>query len=106
LNLPLQRDTYWRIDARLIATRRNIAYAKSKGINSETCFTRLNSLDFPKSFPPGAFHLFYENIIPNLFNHMRGCFFLPLPQPKGKDSNEKVPLKKLPNLSKQEILIV
>ncbi len=96
LNLPLQRDTYWRIDARLIATRRNVAYAKSKGINGETCFTWLNSLDFPRSFPPGAFHLFYENIIPNLFNHMRGRFFLPLPQPKGKDGNEKVPPKKPP----------
>ena len=27
---------------------------------------------------------------------MRGRFFLPLPQPKGKDGNEKVPPKKLP----------
>ncbi|KAL7270371.1 hypothetical protein RUND412_006929 [Rhizina undulata] len=45
------------------------------GIKGISILTRLEAIDFPRSFPPDCMHLFFENIVPDLFKIYRGNFF-------------------------------
>lgn len=68
--------------------------AKKQGIKRVPVLARLRSIDLPRSFPIDAMHLFYENVIPNLFNHFRGRFFwriggiVPGEGPAAEDTDE------------------
>lgn len=73
--MPLRCDNDWREDATHITTTIDTTWADELGFNGTCEFMRLQSIDFPRSFGIDPMHLFYENLIPNLFNHMRGKFF-------------------------------
>ncbi|KAA8910745.1 hypothetical protein FN846DRAFT_757408, partial [Sphaerosporella brunnea] len=76
--LPLRSNDDFRQNAGYIASDpgHNAAQRKT-GIGGQSILHHLSSIDFPRSFPPDAMHLFYENIVPNMVRHYRGVFFKP-----------------------------
>ncbi|KAI5810374.1 hypothetical protein BZA77DRAFT_254968, partial [Pyronema omphalodes] len=75
LDLPMRNDTQSRrIGLHVVQTGDENA-AKKYGIKGPCCLSQLKSIDIPRSFPPDAMHLWWENIIPDLVKHWRGKFF-------------------------------
>ncbi|KAH0603579.1 uncharacterized protein H6S33_007901 [Morchella sextelata] len=78
--LPMRTDEEFRMVAGRIAGRGATAKQKAKyGIKGLSILSRLSSIDFPRSFPPDAMHLWFENIVPDLVKHWRGKFVCDLP---------------------------
>lgn len=75
MNNPLREDSHWRQDAAHITNTIDTEWANEIGVHGVCEFMRLRSIDFPRSFGIDPMHLFYENLVPNMFNHMRGKFF-------------------------------
>jgi len=73
-NLPLRQNDEVRRIASHIVRKGNDAAAKEHGIKGLTILARLRSIRFPESFPPDQMHLWFENIVPNMFRHYRGRF--------------------------------
>lgn len=47
---------------------------KKAGVIRYSIFLQLKSIKFPRSFPYDGMHLWFENIMPRLFNHWQGRF--------------------------------
>ncbi|RPA80503.1 hypothetical protein BJ508DRAFT_327224 [Ascobolus immersus RN42] len=47
---------------------------KIAGVVGYSVFAQFKSVKFPRSFPYDGMHLWFENIIPRMFNHWRGRF--------------------------------
>lgn len=74
--LELRKNTEHRAELQELQRTGDLEKAKHEyGIKRSPILARLRSIDFPRSFPIDAMHLFYENVIPGLFNHFRGRFF-------------------------------
>lgn len=52
-------------------------HGKLNGVSRFSIFSELYSLDFVKSFALDAMHLYWENVVPTLFDLWRGKFFTP-----------------------------
>ncbi|KAF8534198.1 hypothetical protein BDD12DRAFT_713332, partial [Trichophaea hybrida] len=74
LQLPLRNDQETRFISRKIVELNSTKLAIQHGINSESIFTQLQSIDMVRSFPPDEMHLWFENIFPDLVQHWRGKF--------------------------------
>ncbi|KAA8894379.1 hypothetical protein FN846DRAFT_786439, partial [Sphaerosporella brunnea] len=71
--LPLRSNDDFRRNAAYIASDPGHSAAQRKtGIAGQSILYRLSSIDFPRSFPPDAMHLFYENIVPDMVRYYRG----------------------------------
>ncbi|RPB17400.1 hypothetical protein P167DRAFT_479756, partial [Morchella conica CCBAS932] len=73
-NLPLRSDSECRKIADHVIETGDDKTAKKYGIKGPSCLSELLTIDIPKSFPPDAMHLWWENVIPDLFRHWRGKF--------------------------------
>lgn len=74
-NLPIRTDEQSRRIANHVLETGDDKAAKKYGIKGPSCLSDLTSIDIPRSFPPDAMHLWWENIIPDLVEHWRGKFF-------------------------------
>ncbi|KAH8152606.1 uncharacterized protein LAJ45_03447 [Morchella importuna] len=74
-NLPMRDDTQSRRIGLHVVQTGDEHTAKRYGIKGPCCLSQLKSIDIPRSFPPDAMHLWWENIIPDLVKHWRGRFF-------------------------------
>jgi len=74
-SLPLRDNDLSRKIATHIVGDLCLESPKNFGIRGESILLQLQSIDFPRSFPPDIMPLFYENIIPSMFRHYRGVFF-------------------------------
>jgi hypothetical protein len=88
-NLPLRTDSSFQQIAKHIAEEMCTECPKQHGIRGPSILMQLNSIDFPRSFPPDFMHLIYENVVPALFRHFRGVFF----HSKAKPEKPKASLK-------------
>ncbi|RPB09159.1 hypothetical protein P167DRAFT_470209, partial [Morchella conica CCBAS932] len=73
-NLPMRDDTQSRRIGLHVVQTGDEHTAKKYGIKGPCCLSQLKSIDIPRSFPPDAMHLWWENIIPDLVKHWRGKF--------------------------------
>ena len=90
LKLPMRKNDQWKRDATRITMQMDWKLSKDTGIAWLSTFCQLKSIDFPRSFPVDAMHLFYQNIQKRMFDHWRGKF----------DATRKV-LKKKAKISKK-----
>lgn len=74
-NLPMRTDEQSRRIADHIVKTGDDKTAKKYGVRGPCCLSQLLSIDIPRSFPPDAMHLWWENVIPDLVKHWRGKFF-------------------------------
>ncbi|RPB14500.1 hypothetical protein P167DRAFT_484316, partial [Morchella conica CCBAS932] len=96
--LPMRTDEEFRMVAGRIARRGATAKQKSKyGIKGLSILSRLSSIDFPRSFPPDAMHLWFENIVPDLVKHWRGKFAMA--KAIRNDDPYNIPLKEWEKMS-------
>lgn len=73
--MPLRDDQEWRHNAYHITRTDDQVLAQDVGIRGTCQLMRLQTIMFPWSFPIDPMHLFYSNVIPQLFSHFRGKFF-------------------------------
>ncbi|KAA8903431.1 hypothetical protein FN846DRAFT_752436, partial [Sphaerosporella brunnea] len=81
VHLPLRSDTSFRATARHIARDLCNGCQKKYGIRGPTILQELQSLDFPRSFPPDLMHLMYENVIPAIFRSEKLAKFVETDDP-------------------------
>ncbi|KAF8537965.1 hypothetical protein BDD12DRAFT_806510 [Trichophaea hybrida] len=74
LQLPLRNNQEIQFISRMIVDMNSTKLAIQHAINSESIFTRLQSIDMVRSFPPDEMHLWFDNIFPDLVQHLRGKF--------------------------------
>ncbi|KAI5843325.1 hypothetical protein DFP73DRAFT_455220, partial [Morchella snyderi] len=74
-NLPMRDDKISRQIATHVVQTGDDNAAKRHGIKGPSCLSQLPSIDIPRSFPPDAMHLWWENVIPDMVEHWRGKFF-------------------------------
>ena len=86
----MHKNDQWKHDATCITMQIDWKLSKDTGIAWLSTFCQLKSIDFPRSFPVDAMHLFYQNIQKRMFDHWRGKF----------DTTRKV-LKKKVKISKK-----
>lgn len=73
-NLPMRTDEGSRKIADHVVETGDEKNAKKYGIKGPSCLAGLVAIDIPRSFPPDGMHLWWENVIPDLFRHWRGKF--------------------------------
>lgn len=74
-DLPMRNDVEFRRVAKQVARRGATDKQRSRyGVKGLSILSRLSSIDFPRSFPPDAMHLWFENVIPDLVKHWRGKY--------------------------------
>lgn len=110
-NSVLREDVQFRQIAAYIETNRaeDPIYAERTGISGQSIFARLPTLFFPASFPPCTMHLFYENVVQTMFEHLAGRYFVKRPDPKSTKTNDgdtlptpKKPPKDAPKFARRE----
>ncbi|KAH0604134.1 uncharacterized protein H6S33_007165 [Morchella sextelata] len=95
--LPMRNDDQTRKIAAHVVQTGDDNVAKKYGIKGLSCLYQLSSIDLPRSFPPDAMHLWWENIIPDLVEHWRGKFFSDIATAQihaaGQDDQDSAPAK-------------
>lgn len=105
-NSILREDSKYREIATYVSiNRQNDPYfAEETGISGKSIFMRLPTIFFPASFPPCTMHLFYENVVQSVFEHLAGRFFVPRPSPAANvppSESDPTSKKKAPPRGKQ-----
>lgn len=72
-NPPLRTDSSHRSLARRMKNATD-AHRSESGIKELSIFAELDSIIFPWSFTMDSMHLFFCNVVPQMFNHWRGKF--------------------------------
>ncbi|ODQ56611.1 hypothetical protein SAICODRAFT_225264 [Saitoella complicata NRRL Y-17804] len=71
--LYMRTNARHRIDAR--RAELNAAFAKARGLNRLPILAKLDTIDFPCSFPIDMTHLIYQGSVPIMADHWEGKFF-------------------------------
>lgn len=71
----MRRDSKFRYHAEHVTYHMDDDHSTDTGIKGTNVLHTLQSIDFPRSFVIDIMHLFFQNLIPLLFDHFRGKFF-------------------------------